>query len=44
MILARMNLINNLLKGDNNNNNNNNNNKKSLIVYVNHALLGFYFC
>ena len=44
MILARMNLINNLLKGDNNNNNNNNNKKKSLIVYVNHALLGFYFC
>ena len=43
MILARMNLINNLLKGGNNNNNNNNN-KKSLIVYVNHALLGFYFC
>ena len=26
----------------NNNNNNNNNNNKSLIVYVNHALLGFY--
>ena len=25
------------------NNNNNNNNNKSLIVYVNHALLGFYF-
>ena len=25
-----------------NNNNNNNNNNKSLIVYVNHALLGFY--
>ena len=24
------------------NNNNNNNNNKSLIVYVNHALLGFY--
>ena len=23
-------------------NNNNNNNNKSLIVYVNHALLGFY--
>ena len=44
MNLARMNPMNNLLKGDNNNNNNNNNNNKSLIVYVNHALLGFYFC
>ena len=28
----------------NNNNHHNNNNNKSLIMYVNHALLGFYLC
>ena len=35
-------MMNKFKKYLNNNNNNNNNNNKSLIVYVNHALLGFY--